>query len=208
VVLVPSRGHTALHRPAPSGARPCHGPPCHHSAQVDSDSFPSKIPARLRPFGLPAEHSPRAYSDPSVQSRHMTLTTATPPGPGYIPPARVHAPAGHTQSSESPNLRTQLAKGGVRSCYYDKTYVGTRLKLYVQLTLEHSCTERESHTTAPAVWHTVPSCRRTCWVQTHWHCTATCPHTCGLPYNIHIRATSEGANSEASFEWAAELNNI
>jgi hypothetical protein len=86
----------------------------------------------------------------------MTLTTETPPGPGYILPARVHAPAGQTQSSESPKLRTQQAKGGVRRGYYDKTYVGARLKLYVQRTLEHSCTGRESHTTAATVWHTLP----------------------------------------------------
>jgi hypothetical protein len=137
-----------------------------HSAQANSDPFPGHIPARLRPLGLPAEHTARANSDPSVQSRHMTLTSATPPGPGYIPPARVHAPAGQAQSSKSHKLRTQQATEGVRRGYYDKAYVGARLKLYVQRTLERSCTGCESHTTVPAVWHTVPSCRRTCWVRT------------------------------------------
>jgi hypothetical protein len=61
--FVPSRGHTALHRPAPSGARAGHGPPGHlpigsgrfgvplaHLAQADSDPFPGHIPARLRPL--------------------------------------------------------------------------------------------------------------------------------------------------------------
>ena len=96
----------------------------------------------------------------------MTLPTATPPGPGYIPPARVHAPAGQAQSSKSPKLRTQQATEGGRRGYYDKAYVGARLKLYVQRTLERSCKGRESHTMAPAVWHKVQSCRRTCWVRT------------------------------------------
>jgi hypothetical protein len=100
-----------------------------HSAQANSDPFSGHIPARLRPLGLPAEHTAWADSDPSVQSHHMTLTTATPPGPGYIPPARVHAPAGQAQSSKSPNLRTQQATEGVHRGYYDKAYVGARPKL-------------------------------------------------------------------------------
>ncbi len=62
--LVPSRGQTALHRPAPSGVRAGHGPPGHlpigsgrlgvpvaHLAQANSDPFPGHIPARLRPLG-------------------------------------------------------------------------------------------------------------------------------------------------------------
>ncbi len=97
-----------------------------HSAQANSDPFSGHIPARLRPLGLPAERTARADSDPSVQSRHMTLTTATPLGPGYIPPARVHAPAGQAHSSKSPKLRTQQATEGVRCGYYDKAYVGAR----------------------------------------------------------------------------------
>ena len=84
----------------------------------------------------------------------MTLTTTTPPGPGYIPPARMHAPAGQAQSSRSPRRRTQQATEGVRCGYYDEAYVGARLKLYVQRTLELSYAGRDSHTMAPAVWHT------------------------------------------------------
>jgi hypothetical protein len=90
--LVPSRSQTALHRPAPSGFRAGHGPPGHfpigsgrlgvpvaHSAQANSDPFSSHIPARLRPLGIPAEHTAwRAVSAPSIQSRHMTLTTPSP----------------------------------------------------------------------------------------------------------------------------------
>ena len=92
--------------------------------------------------------------------------TAGTGSPGYIPRARVHVPAGQAQLPKSPKLRTQQATERVRRCYYDKVYVGARLKLYVQRTLERSCTGSASHTTAPAVWHTVPSCRRTCWVRT------------------------------------------
>jgi hypothetical protein len=114
-----------------------------NSDLCNSDPFSGHIPALLRPLGVPAEHTAQANSDPSVQSRHMTLTTATPPGPGYIPPARVHAPAGQAQSSKSPKLRTQQATEGVRrGRYYDKAYVEARLKLYVQRTLERSCTAR------------------------------------------------------------------
>jgi hypothetical protein len=136
-----------------SGVRAGHGPPGHlpicsgrfgvpvaHSAQANSDPFPghmTHIPALLRPLGLPVEQRARADPDPSVhwQSCHMTLITATPPGPGYIPPARVHAPAGQAQSSKSPGkLRTQQATEGVRRGYYDKVYVVARLKLYIQRT--------------------------------------------------------------------------
>ena len=170
-----------------------------HSAQANSDPFSGHIPARLRPLGLPAEHTAWANSDPNVQSRHMTLTTATPPGPGYIPPARVHDPAGQAQSYRSPRPRTQQATAGVRRSYYDKAYVGARLKLYVQRTLELSYIGRESHTMAPAVWHTVQSCWRTCWVRTpsashgDAHYVPTHLRT-RLPINVHIRATSEGAS--------------
>ncbi len=139
----------------------------------------------------------RADSDPSVQSRHMTLTTTTPPGPGYIPPARMHAPAGQAQSSRCPRMRTQQATEGVRRGYHDKAYVGARLKLYVQRALELSYTGRASHTMAPAVWHTVTSCRNTCRVRTppsasHRY-VSTHLRPC-LPINVHIRATSEGAS--------------
>ena len=143
--------------------------------------------------------SGRLRSQCPITARHMGLTTATPPGPGYIPPARVHAPAGQAQSSRSPRRRTQQATEGVRCGYYDEAYVGARLKLYVQRTLERSCTGRESHTTAPDVWHRVPSrsYRRTCWVRTpsashRYVSTHLRPR---LPINVHIRATSEGASS-------------
>jgi hypothetical protein len=120
-------------------------------------SVPRSHPCSAKATRIPAEHTARADSDPSVQSHHMTLTTTTPPGPGYIPPARVHAPAGQAQSSICPRLRTQQATAGVRRGYHDKAYVEARLKLYVQRTLALSYTGRESHTMAPAVWHTVPS---------------------------------------------------
>jgi hypothetical protein len=164
-------------------------------AQTNSDPFPGHIPARLRPLGSAAEHTARADSDPSVQSRHMTLTTATPPGPGYIPPARVHAPAarGQAQSSKSPMLRTQQATEGVRRCYYDTAYVGARLKLYVQRTLERSCTGRATQ------WRPLfgTQCRPTCWVRTpsasHRYVSTHLRQR--LPNDEHIRATSEGASS-------------
>ena len=103
--LAPSRGQTALHRPAPSGFGPVTGHPVtSRSARADSKYRwptwlrPSRIrspshPCSAQATRIPAEHSDRADSDPSVQSRHMTLTTTTPQGPGYIPPARVHIPA-------------------------------------------------------------------------------------------------------------------
>ncbi len=153
--LIPSCGQTALHCPAPSGSGPITG---HHvtsrSARADSEyRWPTWLrPTRIRSpvtsllgsgHRIPAEYTARADLDPSVQSRHMTLTTATPPGSGNIPPARVHAPAGQAQSSKSPKLRTQQATEGVRHGYYDKAYVGARVKLYVQRTLERSCTGRE-----------------------------------------------------------------
>ncbi len=86
-----------------------------HSAQANSDPFSSHIPDRLRTLGLPAEHTARADSDPSVQSRHMTLTTATPQGPGYIPSARVHAPAGQAQSSTVAQSQAEDPAGNRRS---------------------------------------------------------------------------------------------
>jgi hypothetical protein len=57
--LVPSRGQTALHRPAPSGVRAGHGTPGHlpiGSGRLGVrvahlDPFPGHIPARLRPLG-------------------------------------------------------------------------------------------------------------------------------------------------------------
>jgi hypothetical protein len=166
-----------------------------HSAQADSDPFPGHIPARLRPLGLPAEHrdgSGRLGSQRTVTS-HDADHSDTAAGTGIYP-----ARARGSSSRTNPIVRkTQQAKGGVRRGYYDKAYVGARPKLYVQRTLEHSCTGRESHTTAPAVWHTVPSCRRTCWVRTpsashRYVSTHLQPR---LPTNVHIRATSEGASS-------------
>ena len=106
------------------------------------------------------------------------------------------------------SVRTQQAKGGVRCCYYDKTYVGARLKLYVQQTLELSYTGRESHTMAPAVCHTVPSCRRTCWVRTPSasHRYVFTHLRWRLPINVHIRATSEGASyKELWVDWCVKL---
>ncbi len=105
-------------------------------------SVPLSHPCSAQATRIPAEHTARADSDPSVQSRHMKLTTTTPPGPGYIPPAHVHAPAGQAQSSRHPRMRTQPATEGVRCGHYDKAYVGARIKLYVQRTLELSYTGR------------------------------------------------------------------
>ena len=92
------RSSSPLHRSRPSGARADHEPP--GSIPFGSGRLGLPRPARLRPtrirypvtsllgwgrLGLPAEHSVRADSDPSVQSHHMTLTTAAPPGPGSVP---------------------------------------------------------------------------------------------------------------------------
>jgi len=138
-------------------------------------SVPRSHPCSAQATRIPAEHTAQADSDPSVQSRHMTLTTTTPPG--HIPPARVHIPAGQAQSSRCPRMRTQQATEGVRRGYHHKAYVGARLKLYVQRTLELSCTGRESHTMAPAVWHRPVG--GPAGFEPHRHRTATCPHTCG-----------------------------
>ena len=171
--FVLSRGQTALHRPAPSGVRAGHGPPGHlpigsgrlgvtvpvaRLAQANPGPFPGHILARLTESGHSntgrTHGSGRLRSQCPITARHMALTTATPPGPGYIPPARVHAPTGQAQSSRSPRRRTQQATEGDRCGYYDEAYVGARLKLYVQRTLELSYAGRDSHTMAPAVWHT------------------------------------------------------
>jgi hypothetical protein len=96
----------------------------------------------------PAEHLARADSDPSVQSRHMTLTTAAPPGRDTSPPARVRATAAPPGRDTFPPVRVRATAGqapivemyhaadpagqdGDRPCHYAKAYVGARLKLYV-----------------------------------------------------------------------------
>ena len=112
----PFTGHTPTTRSAladsaytarhPRGSGPVTGHPAtSRSARADSStcgplgsgqlgSAPRSHPCSAQATGIPAEHMAQADSDPSVQSRHMTLTTTTPPGPGYIPPARVHTPSG------------------------------------------------------------------------------------------------------------------
>jgi hypothetical protein len=118
VALVPSRlgGQTALHRPAPSGVRAGHGPPGYlpigsgrlgvpvaHLAQANSDPFPGHIPARLRPLGY------RQNTRLGPTRLGIIASNGSTAGQGYIPPARVHDPAGQAQFSKSPKLRTQQA---------------------------------------------------------------------------------------------------
>jgi hypothetical protein len=130
----------------------------------------------------------------------MTLTATTPPGPGYIPPARVHAPAGQAQSSRSPRMLTQQAQKE----FVAATTTRPALKHVSSSTCSgpwSSVTQGVSRTQmAPAVWHTVPSFRRTCWVRTpsashgDAHYVPTHLRT-RLPINVHTRATSEGVSS-------------
>jgi hypothetical protein len=151
-------------------------------AQANPGPFPGHIPARLRPLEYWQNTRPRLGPTLIPASNHCTShgadhsnTTGT-----WLHPTRARA------RHRSPRRRTQQATEEVRCGYYNKAYVGARLKLYVQRpgTLELSYAGRDSHTMAPAVWHTVPSGRRTCWVRTpsDRHRTARCPHTCGRAY--------------------------
>ncbi len=191
--LVPSRGQTALHRPAPSGSGPVTGHPVtSRSDRADSEYRwptwfrPTWIRFRSHPCSAQATRiTGRTHGSGRLGSqRPVTSHDADPSntaGLGCIPTARVHAPAGQAQSSRSPRLRTQQATEGIRRGYYDKAYVGARLKLFVQRTLELNYTGCESHT---MVWRPQFGTQRRpvggpAGFEPHRHRTATCPHTCG-----------------------------
>jgi len=152
-------------RPTQTRSR-CH--PC--PAQADSDHRQS---TRLRPTRT---QRPAASHD----AGHSGFT-----GPGLALP-RACSP-----HSDRPNCTKSqggpVCRGGVRGCYYDKFLLDAQQGWTVP--------GRESHTTAPAVWHTVPSCRRTSWVRTPSASHRVVPSHTRLRMTTQIRATSEGACS-------------
>ncbi len=106
---LPARSRrTALHRPAPSGARAGHGPPGHVPSGLGRLGYrrgppgsgrlrpaPGVILARLRPTRITGRAHCSGRLGPSVQPRHMTPATAA--SPGRALPSRVlarHTPTG------------------------------------------------------------------------------------------------------------------
>ena len=152
-------------RPTQTRSR-CH--PC--PAQADSDHRQS---TRLRPTRT---QRPAASHD----AGHSGFT-----GPGPALPRACSPHSDRPNCTKSPD--GPVCRGGVRGCYYDKFLLDAQQGWTVP--------GRESHTTAPAVWHTVPSCRRTSWVRTPSASHRVVPSHTRLRMTNQIRATSEGACS-------------
>jgi hypothetical protein len=211
--LVPSRGQTALHRPAPSGVRAGHGPTGH-------------LPIGSGRLGVPVAHLAQADSDPLPVTFQATRITGRTHGSGRLGSQRPvtshdadHSTASASESVPGLNVelewpcrssRNELLLLPAGSSAWDFWTIGLvplgRARAWagcipvpaVLRTLEHSCTGRESHTMAPAVWHTVPSCRMTHWIRTplvsHRYVSTHSGLRPRLPNNVHIQATSEGAS--------------
>ncbi len=96
----------------------------------------------------------------------------------------------HSDRSNSTKSQGEtVRRRGVRGCYYDKNLLDAQRG--------RTAPGQESHTTAPAVWHTVPSCRRTSWVRTPSASQCAVSNHTSLRMTTQIRATSEGACSIA-----------